>query len=73
MAEGDVILHYMILHFENMLDGDTIIKHFSIRPGIYGRIYECDILRINEEYGVDIQKELIPWIRNEMNLGHLFF
>lgn len=72
IAEGDNMLHYMMLHFEKMLDGDTIIKHFSIRPGIYGRIYECDTLRMKEEYGTDIQKQLIPWIRNEINSGHLF-
>ena len=71
IEQGDVMLQHMMLHFEKMFDGDSIIKHFDIRSGIYGRIYECDMLGMREEHGDDIQKELVYWIRNQWNLGHL--
>jgi len=72
LIDGAILFNYMITQFKNMFDGDSIIKHFDIRSGIYGRIYECDMNLMKKEYGNDMQHELIHWIKNEMGLGHLF-
>jgi hypothetical protein len=69
LAEGDEMFEYMTRNFEIMFDGESDIKHFSIRYGTY-----CDknINKIKEEYGDDIQKKLIIWIKNEIKNDRFF-
>ena len=71
LIQGDILYNYMINNFENMFDSDKIIKHFHIRPGLF-EIGWYDADEINEKYGDDIQKELIPWIRKEFETNRLF-
>ena len=69
LVEGDNLYNYMINNFENMFDENTI-KYFCIVNGIYRNIKDTD--KLTEEYGDEIEKELIPWIRNELKEGRLF-
>jgi hypothetical protein len=69
LIEGDILYEYMTNNFENMFDENTI-KHFCIINGIYRNIKDTD--KMTEEYGVEIEKELIPWIREELKEGRLF-
>jgi hypothetical protein len=68
VIEGDVLFDFMTCNFENMLD-NTHIKHFTIRDGIYGYIY--DTFNFVEEYDT-IQKSLISWMKNEREKSELF-
>jgi len=56
LKEGDELYDYMIHHFDAFFDGDSIIKHFDIRPGWDD---------IKSFYIENIQKELISWIHEE--------
>jgi hypothetical protein len=69
LIEGDQLYDYMIKNYENMFDG-KLIKHFTIRDGIYG--YSDDTIKINEKYGIDIENQLIGWIQKEFNEKRLF-
>jgi hypothetical protein len=69
LIEGDLLYTHMINNFQEMIDTDYI-KHFKIRDGVYRHIY--DTAKMTEEYGNDIQKELISWIKNELNTNRLF-
>ena len=69
LIEGDNLYNYMISNFENMFDGNTI-KYFCIINGIYRNIKDTD--KITEDYGEEIEKELVPWIKKELREGRLF-
>ena len=66
---GKELYNDMIHNFENMFDGDTIIKHFDIH---YGNSSNINVIEIIENYGDNIQKELISWIRKEFEDNNLF-
>jgi hypothetical protein len=68
LIEGDILYNYMINNFESMFDGNKI-KHFDIRDGLYKYITDND--KIRDEYGEDIQKQLIFWIRKEREENRL--
>ncbi len=69
LEEGQILYNYMTNNFENMFDGNQI-KHFDIIDEYYGNINYGE--KIYNEYADDIQKEIIPWIKNEKQLGKLF-
>lgn len=69
LLEGEELFNYMIHNFDTMLDGD-IVKHFDIRSGHYG--YDTEADEINEKYAVDIQKNMVKWIKNEFEENKLF-
>jgi hypothetical protein len=60
----------MVCNFESLFDRNTIIKHFDIRPGVYG-LNDFIILIKSQSY-TDIQNKLISWIHNENSIGQLF-
>jgi hypothetical protein len=64
LIEGDESFNCMITNFESMFDGETKIKHFYIKNEFN---YDIGTNEIKEQYGEDIEKELIPWIKHEMN------
>jgi len=62
----------MIQTYNDMLEGDTVVRHFYIRTAGYR---EQNPSVINELYQTQrefIQKELVPWIRKE-HANHLLF
>ncbi len=70
LIEGDELFNYMKHTFETMFEGDKIIKHFYITYGIYDlKKYAKEL---NDQYCKEIQKELIPWIKNELEDDKLF-
>lgn len=69
LIRGDILFDYMIHNFDKFFDGD-VIKHFHIGYGTYTMVPYGDDLY--EMYGSDIQKELVPWIRNEFESTQLF-
>lgn len=64
IKEGEELFDYMLNNFDEMFDGEKI-KHFDIRDGYYG--YFDEIEEIKEKYFIEIQKELVLWIKNEFN------
>ena len=62
--------NYMVNNFESMFDNELSIKHFHIRPGLFGLWSDAD--DIKEEYGKHIQIECIQWIKNELLEERLF-
>jgi hypothetical protein len=70
LIEGDNLYDYMIHNFDTMFEDDTIIKHFQLRDGIYRGLENLEELTSN--YGEDIQKNLIPWIKKEKEENRLF-
>lgn len=70
LKEGEDLFNYMKHNFETMFDGDTIIKHFYIGSIFFG--YDSNAREINKKYGEEIQKEIIPWIKKELEEGRLF-
>jgi hypothetical protein len=69
VKEGDFLYDYLINNFNKLLDNDKII-HFYIRDGIYYGIDNTE--RIKENYGNDIEKELVIWIKKEYQENCLF-
>ena len=69
--EGDKLFNKMINNFENMIDGDDKVKHLNIKYG-YNGVIKINNDVIMEKYGDDIQKSLVPWIKNELHDGRLF-
>lgn len=69
LVEGKVLFQYMQNNFNNMFEGDVIIKHFNIRDeGCYDLgSEECMAM-----YGTEIQKDLVPWIKKELEDNRLF-
>jgi hypothetical protein len=70
VKEGEMLFDYMISNFENMIDGESNIKHFDIENGDYG--FTCYVDEIKEKYYDDIQKNLIIWIKKEFDTNELF-
>ncbi len=68
LKESDIYYNYMINNFNFMIN--DIPNNFSIIDGIYR--YIKDTNKLTEEYGDDIEKELIPWIIKEYEEGRLF-
>jgi hypothetical protein len=71
--DGNILYNDMISKFDNMFDGDSRIKHFTIYES------SCGCSGIPSEYKIDLTKyennlqtNLIPWIKNEYKLGRLF-
>jgi hypothetical protein len=69
LLNGPPLYEYMIKNFDDMLDNNTI-KHFNIIHGTNG--IESDAEEINMIYGVNIQEELVKWIKIEHENGNLF-
>jgi hypothetical protein len=69
LEEGDELYSYMIHNFEEMFDGDSIIKHFDVRDFYCNGFNHADI--IIDKYYTDIQTELILWIKKEYIEGRL--
>jgi hypothetical protein len=66
--KGDKLYKFILDNFDTMFEGDTLIKEFDIRPGEYG----LPLNDIMDTFGDDIQKQLIPWIKNELEQKLLF-
>ncbi len=69
LKEGNILYNYMIQRFDDMIYME-LIKHFDIIDEHFGNINYGE--RVYNEYNIDIQKELIPWIRKEHQKGRLF-
>lgn len=69
LKEGDILFNYMVNNFEAMFDSDMYIKHFEIRDTA---MYRLDTEEIKKTYSRDIEKNLIPWIKNEFQSNRLF-
>lgn len=64
LQEGEHHFMYMTHNYESMLDKESRIPHFTIRPDINCERYDtCEIKKI---YDDELQKELIGWLKNEM-------
>ena len=74
LARGDEFFTYMISNFNSMFINDTFVKHFEINEDSrYNmEIYETDDKDAQNKLLDDIQKELVPWIKNEHKSGRLF-
>ena len=70
LLQADELYNYMINNFDTMFEGISIIKHFEIREGYY--LYITDLEELTSNYGEDIQKNLIPWIKKEKEENRLF-
>ena len=68
LEHGDKLFSYMINNFDSMLDSNSI-KHFDIRHECV-----CDLGsdEVKEQYGKDIEKELIHWIKTQYENKQLF-
>lgn len=60
----------MIHNFNEMFDGESKIKHFDIGISTIG--LDCYADDIKEKYNDEIQKELILWIKKEVDANKLF-
>ncbi len=69
LIEGDELYNLMTNNFDSFIDGNTI-KHFCIIDGIYRHIKNTD--KMTNDMSDDIEKELLPWIKNELEGGRLF-
>jgi hypothetical protein len=67
--EGKELFNYLINNFEELFNKDGTIKHFTIRNIGCDEPYNEEI---SEKYGTDIEKDLIPWIKNEKENKTLF-
>jgi hypothetical protein len=71
LEEGDELYTFMVNNFENMFDGESIIKHFDIRRFYFSEVNTAVDMLDDEEY-TDIQKELSTWVKKEKQEGRLF-
>jgi hypothetical protein len=69
LVEGEVLFEYMKNNFIDMFEGDTKIKYFNIRNEI---CYDYGSQELNKVFGKEIQKELVPWIKKELEDNRLF-
>ena len=69
VIEGDALYNLMTTNFDSLFDGNTI-KHFYIIDGIYRSIKNT--AEMTNEMSDDVEKELLPWIKNELEQGRLF-
>jgi hypothetical protein len=63
--------NYMVANFNEMFDGDSIVKHFDIIGYMYDGLAD-EAEEICQIYGVDIQKNLNTWIHKEHGHNRLF-
>ena len=70
VLEGETLYTYMINNYDKMFDGEKTIKHFGIAIGSIG--FGDYVNEIKEKYHTDIQNELIPWIKKEIESNNLF-
>lgn len=70
VLEGEALYEYMIHNYDKMFDSETSIKHFGINKDSFG-LYDC-VREIKDKYHTDIQRELIPWIKKEIEDNDLF-
>jgi hypothetical protein len=70
LEQEKVFLNFLTDNYESMFDGDTI-NHFDIYTADWG-LDQDDIDILKEQYGTEIQKELIGWISQEMKTSALF-
>jgi hypothetical protein len=71
---GDKLFQYMVNNFETFFADESTVKSFGLRNGdncISSLEYE-ELNAILQKDGDGMQKELIPWIRKELDDGHLF-
>lgn len=68
--EGEELFEYLLSKYEIMLDGDDKVKHFDIGSEWGMLTDKAD--EFKETYSDDIQRELVPWIRDEIHKGGLF-
>lgn len=69
IIEGELFFEYMIHNFNSMFNNESSIKDFNIRDE---ELYHICSREIMEKYGVEIEKELIPWIKEQHSNGQLF-
>lgn len=70
VKEADTLFNNLLQNYDKMLDGDDKVKHFDV---LYGRNLYMDAAReIRKTYHYEIQRELVPWIKNEFQTGELF-
>jgi hypothetical protein len=69
LVEGELLFQYMKDNFNNMFEGDAKIKHFNIRNEM---CYDHGSHELNQVFGKEIQKELVPWIKKELEDNRLF-
>ena len=71
--ECDELFDSLIHKYENKLDGKEKLKHFDVLCDfhILGQAEE-ELKEIKEKYSIELQRELIPWIKNEIQKNDLF-
>lgn len=69
IIQGKKYYKYMIENFHTMIS-DISIPHLDIRPGTYNLIDEHDLIQM--QFGQEIEKQLLKWIKNEFNDARLF-
>jgi hypothetical protein len=62
LREGEELYNYMIKNILSMIH-DNNMNHFDIKAGYSNLEVDCSI--IIKEYGEDIKKELVKWIKQE--------
>ena len=67
--ECDKIFEDFLPHYKNMLDGEDKIKHFCMKGRSWGLMDHVNEIR--EEIKDDIQRQLVPWIKNEFQKNDL--
>ena len=67
--ECDKLFEDFVPHYKNMLDGEDKIKHFCMKGRSWGLME--DVNEIREEIKDDIQRQLVPWIKNEFKYNDL--
>ena len=67
--ECDKLFEDFVPHYKNMLDGEDKIKHFCMKGRSWGLME--DVNEIREEIKDDIQRQLVPWIKNEFQKNDL--
>ncbi len=70
VEEADDLFDDLIHKYENKFDGEEKIKHFDVGAGWYSLFDEAS--EIKEKYNDEIQRELVPWIKNEFQNNELF-
>lgn len=69
VEEGEYTFAAMVKNFEDMLDGETTIKHFSFRMG---DLCDMESYEVETHSAAEVQREMAAWIRKEKDEGHLF-
>jgi hypothetical protein len=69
LRDGDELYEYLTKHFEDLFDGNKI-KHLTILDEYYPNI--IDLNTFIQGHLQNIEKELTPWIRNELEENRLF-